>query len=45
MNRKEKLVLFKTLKDLMVANRESIPVRFGSIGDIDRIISELERKK
>ncbi len=46
MNREEKLVLFKTLKDLMeFALSGRLPRRYRSIGEIDDIMEKLEPKE
>ena len=45
MNKQEKLILFKTLKDLMIVNRGKLPLRIGSISDLDKIINKLEKRK
>ncbi len=42
MNKEEKILLFETLKDLMIANKDKLPMRFGSISNLDNIIGKLK---
>lgn len=45
MNKKEKLVLFKTLKDLRAANHNRLPTILTGFSELDEVIKDLEGKK